>query len=84
MRVLFILGLLVLAGCESNPFKPDRSNEVSSSGGSSKLICTNERAVGTYISKRRCRTRAQIEQEQEDAQRAINTIRDRPSVMGTP
>lgn len=84
MRVLLILGLLFLSGCESNPFKPDRSNEVARSGGNSQLICTNERGVGTYISKKRCRTREQIAQEEEDARRAIDTMRDNPSAMGTP
>ena len=46
-------------------------NEILTRGDGQRLVCTKAAAVGSHLSKKTCVTRAQQEQQQEDARRML-------------
>lgn len=45
-----------------------------------KLICTKEAVLGSQIKRKRCRTEAQIEADQEESQNLLNMFKREPDV----
>ena len=74
-------------GCAQTPPSVDaadsdakpKSEAAKAKSDGERLICRNERPTGSHLSKRVCRTAAQIEEEREEAKRSIQR-----GVKGTP
>ncbi len=59
IRTLVVLALMLAAGCSSN--------EQAASGDGATRFCTEEKALGSHITKKNCRTVKQIESEERAA-----------------
>jgi len=90
-----LAGTLVLAACSEQNTRPAAASrepdakqlqvleDVHNAGVESekdKLICRQEAAVGTRITKKVCRTREQMAQEERNAERMIEKPRPRGTV----
>lgn len=71
---------MLLAGCASNGEGEVQASaeEVGTAeevmAGEKKYYCSSEHVVGTNFKRRRCRTREQIEEEREVAQRELSDM----------
>ncbi len=71
---------LALSGCASNGEADQQANaenvgsEEQVMAGEKKYFCSSEHVVGTNFKRRRCRTKAQIEEEREVAQRELSSM----------
>ncbi|SHI02308.1 hypothetical protein [Ferrimonas marina] len=73
--MLVVLGVVLMAGCASTE---ESAAGAQANNQDDDLICRQERTTGSNIRKRRCRTKAQIEQENELAKDQVNTILSGP------
>lgn len=71
---------MFIAGCASNGESEIQASaeEVGTAeevmAGEKKYYCSSEHVVGTNFKRRRCRTKAQIEEEREVAQRELSSM----------
>ncbi|WP_258807559.1 hypothetical protein [Pseudidiomarina sp. CB1] len=76
--VLVTFAAFLLAGCASNGDSELQASaeEVGTAeevmAGEKKYFCSSEHVVGTNFKRRRCRTKAEIEEEREVAQRELS------------
>ncbi|WP_417690523.1 hypothetical protein [Pseudidiomarina sp.] len=79
-QFLILAAALTLAGCASNG---DSSQTASADdvgtadevmAGEKKYYCSSEHVVGTNFKRRRCRTKQQIEEEREVAERELSSM----------
>ncbi|RUO56550.1 lipoprotein [Pseudidiomarina homiensis] len=78
--LLTIFAALLIAGCASNGESEVQASaeEVGTAeevmAGEKKYFCSSEHVVGTNFKRRRCRTKAQIEEEREVAQKELSSM----------
>lgn len=74
-RSSYLVGIaLLVCGCASEPGEPTRGSETRQPS-KSMIVCKRESKVGTRVPRKVCRTRSQIESEEEVERRKLEQMR---------
>jgi len=79
-KCLCLLFAALLFGCANQPTAKTSEFADVKAADSPKKVCTTETKTGSFIPKRVCRTKAQMEEEEEFAEKVLDKVRSSPNL----